>query len=51
MGLITPATKEVAHRHRLGLVGWTADTEDWRGGTPEEMLARIRGGISPGAID
>jgi peptidoglycan/xylan/chitin deacetylase (PgdA/CDA1 family) len=49
-GLITPATEEVANKHRLGLVGWTADTEDWRGGAPEDMLARIRGRISPGAI-
>jgi peptidoglycan-N-acetylglucosamine deacetylase len=49
-GFITPATEEVAHKHRLRLVGWTADTEDWRGGAPEEMLARVRGRISPGAI-
>jgi peptidoglycan-N-acetylglucosamine deacetylase len=49
-GLITPATEEVANKHGLRLVGWTTDTEDWRGGTPEEMLGRIRGGISPGAI-
>ena len=49
-GLITPATEEVANKHRLRLVGWTADTEDWRGGTPEEMLASIRGGILPDAI-
>ena len=45
-GLITPATEEVANKYRLLLVGWAADTEDWRGGTPEEMLARIRGRIS-----
>jgi peptidoglycan-N-acetylglucosamine deacetylase len=49
-GLITPATEEVANKHRLRLVGWTADTEDWRGGAPEEMLARIRGTFTPGAI-
>ena len=49
-GLITPATEEVAIKYRLRLVGWTADTENWRGGAPEEMLARIRGRISPGAI-
>jgi peptidoglycan-N-acetylglucosamine deacetylase len=49
-GLITPATEEVANKHRLELVGWSADTEDWRGGTPEEMLARVSGRISPGAI-
>jgi peptidoglycan/xylan/chitin deacetylase (PgdA/CDA1 family) len=49
-GLVTPATEEVARKHRLGLVGWTADTEDWRGGAPDEMLARVRGDILPGAI-
>jgi peptidoglycan-N-acetylglucosamine deacetylase len=49
-GLITPATEAVAKKHRLELVGWSADTEDWRGGTPEEMLARVSGRISPGAI-
>jgi peptidoglycan/xylan/chitin deacetylase (PgdA/CDA1 family) len=49
-GLVTPATEQVARRHHLGLVGWTADTEDWRGGTPDETLARVRGGIVPGAI-
>jgi hypothetical protein len=38
-GLITPATEKVANKNRLRLVGWTADTKDWRGGTPEEMLA------------
>jgi len=27
-GLVTPATGEVAARHHLGLVGWTADTQD-----------------------
>jgi len=49
-GFVTPATEEVAQRHRLGLVGWTADTEDWRGDALDEMLARVRGRISPGAI-
>jgi peptidoglycan-N-acetylglucosamine deacetylase len=49
-GFVTPATEVVAKRHRLGLVGWTADTEDWRGDAPDEMLARVRGKISPGAI-
>jgi peptidoglycan/xylan/chitin deacetylase (PgdA/CDA1 family) len=49
-GLVTPATEVVAKRHELGLVGWTADTEDWRGGTPQAMLTHLRGGISPGAI-
>jgi len=49
-GLVTPATEAVARRYDLGLVGWTADTEDWRGGAPDEMLARVRDDISPGSI-
>jgi peptidoglycan-N-acetylglucosamine deacetylase len=49
-GIVTPATEEAAMKYRLGLVGWTADTEDWRGGRSEEMLARVRAGISAGAI-
>jgi len=49
-GFVTPATEEVARRHHLALVGWTADTQDWRGDEPEEMLARVRGNIPPGAI-
>jgi peptidoglycan-N-acetylglucosamine deacetylase len=49
-GLVTPATAEVAKRHHLELVGWTADTQDWRGDEPKKMIARIRGEITPGAI-
>ena len=49
-GLVTPATEDVARKHRLTLVGWTADTEDWRGSTQDEMLARVEGEILPGAI-
>ena len=49
-GLVTPATEEVAKRHHLALVGWTADTQDWRGDPPEEMIARVRGDIIPGAL-
>jgi peptidoglycan/xylan/chitin deacetylase (PgdA/CDA1 family) len=49
-GIVTPATEDVARKHRLGLVGWTADTEDWRGGRPGEMLDRVEGRILPGAI-
>jgi peptidoglycan-N-acetylglucosamine deacetylase len=49
-GLVTPATEEVAKRHHLALVGWTADTQDWRGDPPEEMIARVRGDITPGAL-
>jgi peptidoglycan/xylan/chitin deacetylase (PgdA/CDA1 family) len=49
-GVVTPATEDVARKHRLTLVGWTADTEDWRGGTPDEMLARVTSKLLPRAI-
>ena len=49
-GFVTPATKDVARKHRLTLVGWTADTEDWRDGSADEMLARVEGNLLPGAI-
>jgi peptidoglycan/xylan/chitin deacetylase (PgdA/CDA1 family) len=49
-GVVTPATEGIAREHGLTLVGWTADTEDWRGGVPDEMLARVCGNLLPGAI-
>ena len=49
-GVVTPSTEEVARKHRLTLVGWTADTEDWRGDPPEEMLGRVEGNLMPQAI-
>ncbi len=60
-GVVTPSTGLVARERALTLVGWTADTQDWRGGPYEEMLARIEGevlhesivlmhdGVGPGA--
>jgi peptidoglycan/xylan/chitin deacetylase (PgdA/CDA1 family) len=49
-GVVAPATEEIAHQQGLTLVGWTADTQDWRGGPAEEMLFRIRANLLPGAI-
>jgi peptidoglycan/xylan/chitin deacetylase (PgdA/CDA1 family) len=49
-GVVTPATEAVARRHGLTLVGWTADTEDWRGSAPAEMLARVEAHLLPGAV-
>jgi peptidoglycan/xylan/chitin deacetylase (PgdA/CDA1 family) len=49
-GIVTPATEEVAREHRLTLVGWTADTEDWRGGPAGEMLAGVAADLMSGAI-
>ena len=54
-------TVQVARVQSLTIVGWTADTQDWRGGPHEEMLARVEGevlresivlmhdGVGPGA--
>jgi peptidoglycan/xylan/chitin deacetylase (PgdA/CDA1 family) len=49
-GVVTRATEEVARKHGLTLVGWTADTEDWRGDTLEEMLGRVERNLMPQAI-
>jgi len=49
-GVVTPATEDVARKHGLTLVGWTADTEDWRGGNPQEMLRRIERKLLPQAV-
>ena len=44
-GVVTPVTGRVAREHTLTLVGWTADTQDWRGGPREQMLARVEGEV------
>jgi peptidoglycan/xylan/chitin deacetylase (PgdA/CDA1 family) len=49
-GFVMPATEDTARDLGLTLVGWTADTKDWRGDASEEMLARVEAGIVPGAI-
>jgi peptidoglycan/xylan/chitin deacetylase (PgdA/CDA1 family) len=49
-GVVTPATEGVARKHGLTLVGWTADTQDWRGGGPAEMLDRVEADLVSGAI-
>lgn len=49
-GVVTPETEDVARRRRLTLVGWTADTGDWRGDAPEEMLGRVEPDLLPWAI-
>lgn len=49
-GLVTPTTKEVAKRQELSLVGWTADTEDWREGAAETMLERVETRLAAGEI-
>jgi peptidoglycan/xylan/chitin deacetylase (PgdA/CDA1 family) len=50
-GVVTPLTEELARRHGMELVGWTADSVDWQAGeTPESMLARLEPQLTPGAV-
>jgi peptidoglycan-N-acetylglucosamine deacetylase len=49
-GVCTEATKRVAARHGLSLVGWTIDTHDWRGDSVASMLAVARAHFEDGGI-
>ena len=47
-GHLADYTAEVAAQRGLQIIGWDADTHDWRGDSAEEMLARLR--LEPGSI-
>ena len=49
-GVRAPWTAEVAAAHGLELVGWTADTHDWRGDPAEAMLAAVAADLEPGGV-
>jgi peptidoglycan-N-acetylglucosamine deacetylase len=49
-GVEAPWTRDVAAAHDLRVIGWSADTHDWRGDSAEAMLAAIADGIRPGAV-
>ncbi len=49
-GVVTGDTVEAAATLGLRLVGWTADSEDWRGNTAGEMLPHLAPGVRPGAV-
>lgn len=49
-GVVTGDTEEAAAELGLRLVGWTADSEDWRGGDAGEMLGRLTPGLEAGAV-
>ncbi len=40
----------IADEHRLTLVGWTIDTQDWRGDRAEVMFENTYAGLSDGAV-
>jgi peptidoglycan/xylan/chitin deacetylase (PgdA/CDA1 family) len=47
-GHLADYTAEVAAQRSLQIVGWDADTHDWRGDSAEAMLAQLR--LEPGSI-
>jgi peptidoglycan/xylan/chitin deacetylase (PgdA/CDA1 family) len=50
-GISTPATEQLAGKHGLELVHWSADTVDWQADqSPAAMLARIEPQLVPGAV-
>jgi peptidoglycan-N-acetylglucosamine deacetylase len=49
-GVVTADTAKTAEILGLRLVGWTADSEDWRGDVAGEMLGRLAPGVGPGGI-
>lgn len=49
-GVVTETTQKAAKDSDLRLVGWTADSEDWRGEPSKVMLSRLAPGIGPGGV-
>ena len=49
-GVVTRATEDAAAGLGLRMVGWSADSEDWRGGGAGEMLGRLAPGLNAGAV-
>jgi peptidoglycan/xylan/chitin deacetylase (PgdA/CDA1 family) len=49
-GVEAPWTRPLARARGLGLVGWSADTHDWRGDRAAEMLAAVRPALRDGAV-
>jgi peptidoglycan-N-acetylglucosamine deacetylase len=49
-GDVAPWSAQVAAEHGLRLVGWTADTHDWRGDRAKNMYASLRGRLDNGAV-
>ncbi len=49
-GDTAPWSNQVARDRDLRLIGWTADTHDWRGDSAAEMFEATRESLSDGAI-
>jgi peptidoglycan-N-acetylglucosamine deacetylase len=49
-GVVTDATRRVAGENGLEVVGWSADTEDWRGDSAAVMHARVEHDIGVASV-
>jgi peptidoglycan/xylan/chitin deacetylase (PgdA/CDA1 family) len=49
-GDLAPWSARVAAEHNLRLIGWTADTHDWRGDRGRCMYASLRARLADGAV-
>lgn len=49
-GRMAPWSAEVAAERGLELVGWSADTHDWRGDQAASMLAALEPRLEPGTV-
>lgn len=49
-GDTTAWSPQVAAAHGLQIIGWSADTHDWRGDRAQDMFAATAGALSDGAI-
>jgi peptidoglycan-N-acetylglucosamine deacetylase len=49
-GDTAPWTAQIARDRDLRLIGWTADTHDWRGDSAADMFAATREALTDGAI-
>ena len=49
-GDTAPWSTQIARDHDLRLIGWTADTHDWRGDPAAEMFEATREALTGGAI-
>lgn len=49
-GDLAPWSRRVAAENALDIVGWSTDTEDWRGDPAAVMFARTRAALADGAV-